>query len=208
MTFFGECRINSKVKEYLHESPLTITIPLMVLGALATVGGFLGMPKVMGALPNYLEHWLDPVFELATEYGAKYAHAGGHESHALEWGLMGLSITIAVVGIMIALTLYVKNTGAPAKFVATFPALHRAVYNKWYIDELYDFIFVNPCKAFGQFLWKGFDVVVVDGVVNGVANVVMGFSGIFRYMQSGYIYNYAFSMVLGVVVILGYYIFK
>ncbi len=208
MTFFGECRINSKVKEYLHESPLTITIPLMVLGVLATFGGFLGMPKVMGALPNYLEHWLDPVFELATEYGAKYAHAGGHESHALEWGLMGLSITIAVVGIMIALTLYVKNTGAPAKFVATFPALHRAVYNKWYVDELYDFIFVNPCKAFGQFLWKGFDVVVVDGVVNGVANVVMGFSGIFRYMQSGYIYNYAFSMVLGVVVILGYYIFK
>ncbi|MDU0457186.1 MAG: NADH-quinone oxidoreductase subunit L [Geobacteraceae bacterium] len=208
MTFFGECRINSKVKEYLHESPLTITIPLMVLGVLATFGGFLGMPKLMGALPNYLEHWLDPVFELANEYGTKYAHAGGHESHALEWGLMGLSITIAVVGIMIALTLYVKNTGAPAKFVATFPALHRAVYNKWYIDELYDFLFVNPCKAFGQFLWKGFDVVVVDGIVNGVANVVMGFSGIFRYMQSGYIYNYAFSMVLGVVVILGYYIFK
>ncbi|HBA70917.1 MAG: NADH-quinone oxidoreductase subunit L [Geobacteraceae bacterium GWC2_55_20] len=208
MTFFGECRINPKVKSHLHESPLVITIPLMVLGALATVGGFIGMPKVMGALPNYLEHWLDPVFELANEFGTKYAHEGGHHSHALEWGLMGLSIAIAVVGIMIALTMYVKNTGAPARFTATFPALHRAVYNKWYIDELYDFLFVNPCKAFGQFLWKGFDVVVVDGIVNGVANVVMGFSGIFRYMQSGYIYNYAFSMVLGVVVILGYYIFK
>lgn len=208
MTFFGECRINPKVKSHLHESPLVITIPLMVLGALATVGGFIGMPKVMGALPNYLEHWLDPVFELANEYGTKYAHEGGHHSHALEWGLMGLSIAIAVVGIMIALTMYVKNTGAPARFTATFPALHRAVYNKWYIDELYDFLFVNPCKAFGQFLWKGFDVVVVDGIVNGVANVVMGFSGIFRFMQSGYIYNYAFSMVLGVVVILGYYIFK
>ena len=208
MTFFGECRINPKVKEYLHESPLVITIPLMVLGVLATFGGFLGMPKVMGALPNYLEHWLDPVFELANEYGTKYAHAGGHESHALEWGLMGLSVAIAVVGIMIAMTMYVKNTGAPARFVATFPALHRAVFNKWYVDELYDFIFVNPCKAFGQFLWKGFDVIVIDGVVNGVANVVMGFSGIFRYMQSGYVYNYAFSMALGVVVILGYYIFK
>jgi NADH-quinone oxidoreductase subunit L len=208
MTFFGECRINPKVKEYLHESPLVITIPLMVLGVLATFGGFLGMPKVMGALPNYLEHWLDPVFELANEYGTKYAHAGGHESHALEWGLMGLSVAIAVVGIMIAMTMYVKNTGAPARFVATFPALHRAVFNKWYVDELYDFIFVNPCKAFGQFLWKGFDVIVIDGVVNGVANVIMGFSGIFRYMQSGYIYNYAFSMALGVVVILGYYVFK
>jgi NADH-quinone oxidoreductase subunit L len=208
MTFFGECRINPKVKDHLHESPLVITIPLMILGLLATVGGFIGMPKVMGALPNYLEHWLDPVFELATEYGAKYAHAGGHQSHALEWGLMGASIAIAVTGIMIAMTMYVKNTGAPAKFTAAFPALHRAVYNKWYIDEIYDFIFVNPCKALGQFLWKGFDVLVIDGVVNGVANAVMGVSGILRFMQSGYIYNYAFSMALGVVVMLGYYIFK
>jgi NADH-quinone oxidoreductase subunit L len=208
MTFFGECRINPKVKEHLHESPLVITIPLMVLGFLATVGGFIGMPKVMGMLPNYLEHWLDPVFELAIEYGAKYAHVGGHESHALEVGLMIGSVCIAVVGIMIAMTMYVKNTGAPGKFVAAFPTLHRVVYNKWYVDEIYDYVFVNPCKALGQFLWKGFDVLVIDGVVNGVANAVMGISGILRYVQSGYIYNYAFSMALGVVVMLGYYIFK
>ncbi len=208
MTFFGECRINPKAKSYLHESPLVITIPLMVLGTLAVVGGYIGMPKILGMLPNYFEHWLEPVFELATEYSHTYAHQGAHPSHAVEWGLMGLSVVIALVGITIAFTMYVKNTELPGKFVATFPALHRAVYNKWYVDELYDFIFVNPCKAFGQFLWKGFDVVIVDGVVNGVANVVMGFSGIFRYMQSGYIYNYAFSMALGVVVMLGYFIFK
>lgn len=208
MTFFGECRINPKAKGYLHESPLVITIPLMVLGALAAVGGYIGMPKILGMLPNYFEHWLDPVFELANEYGSKYAHQGGHPSHAVEWGLMGLSVVIALVGIAIAFTMYVKNTELPGKFVATFPTLHRAVFNKWYIDEIYDYVFVNPCKAAGQFLWKGFDVLVIDGVVNGVANVVMGISGIFRYMQSGYIYNYAFSMVLGVVVMLGYYIFK
>ena len=208
MTFFGECRINEKAKSYLHESPLVITIPLMVLGALAAVGGYIGMPKILGMLPNYFEHWLDPVFELANEYGSKYAHHGAHPSHAIEWGLMGLSVVIALVGIAIAFTMYVKNTELPGKFVSAFPTLHRAVYNKWYIDEIYDYVFVNPCKAAGQFLWKGFDVLVIDGVVNGVANVVMGFSGIFRYMQSGYIYNYAFSMALGVVVMLGYYIFK
>ena len=208
MTFFGECRINPKAKSYLHESPLVITIPLMVLGALAAVGGYLGMPKILGMLPNYFEHWLEPVFEMANEYGSQYAHHGAHPSHAIEWGLMGLSVAIALVGIAIAFTMYVKNTELPGKFVATFPTLHRAVYNKWYVDEIYDYIFVNPCKAIGQFLWKGFDVIVVDGVVNGVANVVMGVSGIFRYMQSGYIYNYAFSMALGVVVMLGYFIFK
>jgi NADH-quinone oxidoreductase subunit L len=208
MTFFGECRINSKVKEHLHESPLVITIPLMVLGFLAVVGGYIGMPKLMGMLPNYFEHWLDPVFELASEYGAKYAHTGVHYSHTLEWLLMGGSVVIALVGIAIAFTMYVKNTTLPKRFTDTFPALHRAVYNKWYIDELYDYVFVNPCKAFGQFLWKGFDVLVIDGAVNGVAGVVMGFSGIFRYMQSGLIHNYAWSMAFGVVVMLGYYVFK
>ena len=208
MTFFGECRINPKVKDHLHESPLVITIPLMVLGFLATVGGFIGMPKVMtGAIPAF-EHWLEPVFELASEYGKAYAHSGAHHSHALEWGLMGLSICIAVVGIMIAITLYVKNTGAPAKFVAAFPALHRAVYNKWYIDELYDFLFVNPCKSFGNLLWKGFDVVIVDGVVNGTAKLVMGFSAALRGLQSGYTHNYAMGMALGVVAILAFYVFR
>ena len=208
MTFYGESRINPAAKSHLHESPLVITIPLMVLGTLAVVGGYIGMPKILGMLPNYFEHWLEPVFELATEYSGKYAHHGAHPSHALEWGLMGLSVVIALVGITIAFTMYVQNTSLPGKFVATFPALHRAVFNKWYIDEIYDYLFVNPCKAFGQFLWKGFDVLIVDGVVNGVANAVMGISGILRYMQSGYIYNYAFSMALGVVVMLGYFIFK
>jgi len=208
MTFFGECRINPKAKGYLHESPLVITIPLMVLGALAVFGGYLGMPKILGMLPNYFEHWLEPVFELANEFGGKYASHGAHPSHAVEWGLMGLSVAIALFGIGIAFTMYVKNTELPGKFVATFPTLHRAVYNKWYVDEIYDFIFVNPCKAFGQFLWKGFDVLVIDGVVNGVANVVMGFSGVFRYMQSGLVHNYAWSMAFGVVVMLGYYVFK
>ena len=121
---------------------------------------------------------------------------------------MGFSVVVAAFGIMIAISLYAKNVGLPKKFTDAFPALYRAVYNKWYIDELYDFLFVNPCKALGRFLWKGFDVVVVDGIVNGVAQVVMGFSGIFRFMQSGLLSNYAWSMAFGVVVIIGYYVFK
>ncbi|MBT1072356.1 NADH-quinone oxidoreductase subunit L [Pelotalea chapellei] len=212
MTFFGECRITPKAKGHLHESPLVITIPLMVLGLLAVVGGYIGLPKLigdmLGGIPNYFEHWLEPVFAQAHEYSTQYAHAGGHHSHSLEWGLMGLSVVIALIGITIAFTLYIKNTELPGKFTATFPALHRAVYNKWYMDELYDFAIVNPCKALGRFLWKGFDVVVIDGIVNGVANVVLGFSGIFRFIQSGLIGNYAWSMAFGVVVILGYYVFK
>jgi NADH-quinone oxidoreductase subunit L len=208
MTFFGECRINPKVKDHLHESPLVITIPLMVLGFLAVVGGYIGMPKLMGVLPNYLEHWLDPVFELANEYGKQYAHAGAHQTHALEWGLMGLSVVVAVVGITIAFTMYMANNKLPGKFTSTFPALHRAVYNKWYMDEIYDFLFVNPCKSLGNLLWKGFDVLVVDGIVNGVGKVVMGFSAGIRGLQTGNTHNYALGMALGAVVIVAVYIFR
>jgi NADH-quinone oxidoreductase subunit L len=213
MTFFGECRITPKAKDHLHESPMVIVIPLIVLAGLSAVGGWIGIPKVIGevfgGIPNTFEHFLAPVFRYSEEYMAQHAaHGEAHHSAVLEWGLMGVSVLIAVIGITIAYSLYVKNIGIPARFTAAFPALHRAVYNKWYVDELYDYIFVNPCKAFGQFLWKGFDVVVIDGIVNGVANVVMGFSGVFRYMQSGLIYNYAWSMAFGVVVILGFYVFK
>jgi NADH-quinone oxidoreductase subunit L len=212
MTFYGECRINPKVKDHLHESPLVITIPLMVLGALAVVGGYIGLPKligdVLGGMPNYFEHWLEPVFEKSTEYAKHYAHAGAHHSHSLEWGLMGLSVVIAVTGISIAYALYIANPEIPKRFTAAFPGLHRAVYNKWYIDELYDFMFVNPCKNAGNLLWKGFDVVVVDGVVNGVAKVVMGISAGLKGLQSGYVHNYAFGMALGVVAIIAFYVFR
>jgi NADH-quinone oxidoreductase subunit L len=104
--------------------------------------------------------------------------------------------------------MYVANTALPGKFTSTFPALHRAVFNKWYIDELYDFLFVNPCKALGNMLWKGFDVLIIDGIVNGVAKVVMGFSAGLKGFQTGYVHNYALGMAVGTVVIIAAYIFK
>jgi NADH-quinone oxidoreductase subunit L len=212
MTFHGECRINPKCKDHLHESPMVIVFPLIVLAFLSFVGGWIGIPKVIGELfggiPNKFEHFLAPVFEFSEEFATTHGHAVAQHSAALEWGLMGLSVVIAVIGIGIAFVMYVANNTLPAKFTATFPALHRAVFNKWYVDELYDFLFVNPCKAFGNFLWKGFDVVVIDGIVDGTAKVVMGISGMLKNLQSGYVHNYALSMALGVVVIIAFYIFN
>jgi len=215
MTFFGECRITAKAKDHLHESPAVITIPLIVLGILAVVGGYVGIPKVIGELfghiPNYFEHYLEPVFKAGHEAAAAAAaasHGGGHHSAALEWGLMGTSVVIAVIGISFAYAMYIVSPGIPKRFTETFPALHRAVFNKWYIDELYDFLFVNPCKRFGNFLWKGFDVLIVDGIVNGVGAIVRGFSALLKNIQSGYVHNYAFSIALGVVVIVAFYLFR
>jgi len=211
MTFHGSCRIKSGAEKYLHESPMVIVFPLIVLALLSVIGGYIGLPKligdVIGGIPNYLGNYLSPVFANADAYIATNS-PHGHHSHALEWGLMAFSVVIALIGISIAYMLYIANPDVPKKFTGAFPALHRAVYNKWYIDELYDFLLVNPCKALGRFLWKGFDVIVIDGIVNGVATVVMSFGGVVRYLQTGQIYNYSWSMAFGVVVIIGYYLFK
>ncbi len=206
MTFHGDARITSKAREHLHESPKVIVYPLIVLAFLSAIGGWIGMPRVFGAA-NLFEGFLEPVFSFSGEY-MKGVH--GVESHSplLEWGLMGASIGIAAIGIAIAFTMYVRDTTLPARFTAAFPLLYRAVYNKWYVDELYDFLIVNPCKAFSRFLWKGFDVVVVDGLVNAAATLVMGASRLLKNIQTGYLHNYALSMAIGVVLVVACYIFR
>ncbi len=211
MTFHGTSRIKAGAEKHLHESPMVIVIPLIILAFFSVTSGYIGLPHVighaLGHIPNYIEHYLDPVFANAIAYMQANTNQV-HYSDGVVWGLMAVSVLIAVVGIAIAYSLYIANPSIPGKFTSTFPALHRAVYNKWYIDEIYDFVIVNPCKSLGRFLWKGFDVVVVDGCVNGVAKIVMSFGGVIRYVQTGQIYNYAWSMAFGVVVIVGYYLFK
>jgi len=208
MTFHGPQKTNAKAKDHVHESPWVITLPLVVLALLATVGGFVGVPHVLGGLfghmPNYLEHFLAPVFE-HTQHAYEIA---AHGTPAKEITGMVMSVVIGLVGIGLATWMYMKNPSVPAKFVAAFPKFHRAVFNKWYIDELYDFLFVNPCKRLGHILWKGFDVSVVDGVVNGVAKLMRLFSAALRNVQTGLVQNYAMGMVIGVVVIVGIYILR
>ncbi|HKJ05550.1 MAG TPA: NADH-quinone oxidoreductase subunit L, partial [Geopsychrobacteraceae bacterium] len=202
MTFWGPQKTNPKAKDHIPESPLTITIPLMVLAFLAVVGGYVGVPAVLGGA-NHIHHYFEPVFGHAQEL----FHISAHGSHAVEYATMAVSIVVAFIGIGIAVYMYIKRPELPAKFTATFSGLHKAVFNKWYVDELYDFLFVNPCKKIGTFLWKGFDICVVDGVVNGCGWVVKGLSSGLRYTQSGFLHSYAMAMVVGVVVIVGYYVF-
>jgi NADH-quinone oxidoreductase subunit L len=206
MTFHGQCRITPKAREHLHESPMVIVLPLIVLAFLSAIGGFIGMPKLFG-VANLFEGFLAPVFSLSEEQ-MKAGHGIVQHSHQLEWGMMGMSICIAVIGIIIAFIMYIKDTTLPGRFTASFPLLHRLVFNKWYVDEIYDFLIVNPCKAVSRFLWKGFDVIVVDGLVNGVATLVMGASRLLKNIQTGYLHNYALSMAIGVVVIVACYMFR
>jgi NADH-quinone oxidoreductase subunit L len=183
-----------------------ITLPLVVLAFLATVGGLVGIPHVLGSvlghIPNKLEHFLAPVFEHSQHLYEIEAHG----TAATEVSLMVMSVVIALAGIAAATVMYIKNPDLPRMFTSNFTKLHRWVFNKWYVDEAYDALFVNPTKKLGTFCWKGFDVHVVDGVVNGLAKVVGAVSAALRHTQTGLFQNYALTMVLGTVVMVAIFI--
>ena len=206
MTFYGEQKTNPKAKDHVHESPWVITLPLVVLAGLATVGGLIGIPHAIDIahVGNKLNAFLAPVFHHSQELYKIEAHG----SASTEIILMVFSVAVALAGIGLATVMYMKDPSLPGKFTAKFSTLHRAVFNKWYVDEIYDTLFVNSTKKLGIFCWKGFDVKVVDGIVNGVAKLVGALSSVLRYTQSGLFQNYALTMVLGTVVMVAIFILK
>jgi NADH-quinone oxidoreductase subunit L len=206
MTFFGEQKTDSRAKDHIPESPWTITLPLVVLAVLAVIGGFVGVPEVLGG-HNAIHHYFEPVFGESSKTYRIAIKAAFAQDHSLELLLMSGSVLIGLGGIGLALFMYLKRPDLPGKFTAKFSGLHKAVYNKWYIDELYDFLFVNPTKRCGLFLWRGFDVCIVDGVVNGIGRVTTLVSSGLRYTQTGLTQHYAMWMVIGVVMVVGFYIF-
>jgi NADH-quinone oxidoreductase subunit L len=219
MAFFGESRVDHHVAHHIHESPKVMTIPLMVLAFLSIVGGYVGVPHILGGA-NHIHEFLAPVvgggvepvkahagFSLISEAWASGGGAGSH-SAALELFLMAVSVGIALIGIGIAYFLYLKNPALPKMLAERWSGLYRLVSNKYYVDELYQFLFVNSLKNLGTGLWKGFDEFVIDGTVNGIAYLIGGLSGVMRKMQTGLVQNYAFSIMLGGVVLAVYYIIR
>ncbi len=219
MTFFGESRVDHHVAHHIHESPKIMTIPLMVLAFLSIVGGYIGVPHVLGGA-NHIHEFLMPVVGGGPEPGKAHAGfsliaqawaaggAGEGHSAALEIFLMALSVVIALIGIGIAYFLYLKNPALPKRLAEQFRGLYRLVSNKYYVDELYQILFVNSLKKFGMGLWKGFDELIVDGTVNGIAYFIGWLSSVMRRMQTGFVQNYAVSMIVGGVILAIYYIMR
>ena len=115
---------------------------------------------------------------------------------------MGASVAVALIGIAIAWVMYIKSPGLPVALGARVQLLYRALLRKWYVDEIYDAIVVRPLMALSNFLWRIWDVLVVDGIVNAVGAVVVGTGAVLRLFQSGYVGTYAFFLVLGVLILL------
>ncbi len=170
LTFFGECRADEHAREHLHESPPSMTVPLILLAAGAVLVGYVGVPEVLGG-KNHFHHFLAPVFGSGhpAAHGGGVLHEGAHHSVVLEYSLMVASVVIAALGAFAAYYFYLRDTSIPSSLATAVPRLYRTVYNKYYMDEIYRAIVILPVLAIGRFLAFFCDLKVIDGIVDGSA---------------------------------------
>jgi NADH-quinone oxidoreductase subunit L len=190
---------------HLHDAPMAMAIPLVVLAIGSVVAGYLNVPAGLGG-SAVLEHFLEPSLHVPAMAGA---HAAAeHADHALEIILMVVSSAIAFAGIGLAAFLYLKRTDIPDALVAKFPGVYRFLVHKGYIDELYDAVVVQPIKALSEgVLWKA-DVRVIDGAVNGTGQIVVETGSLVRRVQTGSVRTYAVSVLFGAVLVVGYFLWS
>src|SRR5574341_750389 len=196
VVFEGRSRVDAHAAHHLHESPLVMTAPLVILAAFSAGVGFIGYPPEHGAYHRFVE----PVFAAAKETAAHAALVG-------ELPMMIVSLAIALAGVVLALRFYHWRPETPARMVERYPKAYRVLLHKYFVDEAYEALFVEPIRSGSVWLWRKFDDLVIDGSVNGVAAVVRVGSLVLRRVQTGYVMNYVLSFIVGVVAILGYLAF-
>ena len=204
LTFYGKSRMTHEVEHHVHESPASMTLPLQVLAVGSVVAGWLGIPHVIGHLVhvgNAFEHFLEPVFEHPVKIGS-------HGSDAAEWGLMGVSVGIALAGLMLARQFYLTNPALPESLMNRFHGLYTTLLNKYWVDEIYDALIVQPVKLISTYLlWKFVDVLIIDGIVNGSGKLVQANGAWLKRFQSGYARAYGTWILFGAVTVVAYMTF-
>ena len=197
---------------HLHDAPPAMAMALILLAVGSVAAGYIGVPHALGG-HNLLHDWLEPAFGVtATEAlneAVPLAEEGAEAHESLELTLMGVSSLIAFVGIAIATFIWWRRRELADAMARSFAPIHRLLLNKYYVDELYDATIVQPIKAVSQHgLWRVFDVGIIDGAVNGTGALVSGGSAVLRRLQTGSVRAYAGSIFVGVVLVLGYYIWR
>lgn len=195
MTFFGESRMDPEVEHHVHESPWSMVGPLSILAVFAVTAGFLGFPPEGGVFHRFLE----PVFEPANRIlGVEH-----HGLAAIDYILMVVSVAVALSGVALAYLFYmVKPKELPQKAGAAAGPLYRAIYYKWYVDEIYDVVFIKPLINGSLWLWRTVDAGIIDATVNGVGKLWELAGRAVRPAQTGRVHNYAAVMFVGVFIIL------
>jgi len=196
MTFHGTPRADKETLDHVHESPNVMLVPLYVLAVGALAAGFVFQDYFIGH--HFAEFW----------HGAVAENEIMHKMHEVPTWVVWSPFVVMVAGFLLAALFYLKDTSLPAKLAAQHEPLYKFLLNKWYFDELYDLIFVRPAMWLGRFLWKRGDGFVIDGFgPDGVASTVIDVTkGVIR-LQTGYVYHYAFAMMIGVAALLSWFMF-
>ena len=200
LTFHGESRADEKTLAHVHESPRIMTVPLIVLAIGAVFAGMIGYEAMVG------EFW--PAF-----WGKSILILQGHDAlmsahHVPEW-VSGAPLVVALAGIGIAWLGYIASPELPGILAARFRGLYRFLLNKWYFDELFDFLFVRPAHILGYGLWKQGDGAVIDGVgPDGIAAATKNLAARASRLQTGYLYHYAFAMLAAVAALVTWYLVR
>jgi len=201
LTFAGKFRGTHEQEHHLHESPPVMTIPLWVLAAGAIGAGWIGIPELLsfGADLNNFHDILEPIVLQPAGLAVEEHHMSG----ALQWVLLLLATAAGVGGWFIARSIYGRERGLAADrtFEQRWPAVHRLLENKYYVDEIYDRFIVRPLAALSYFFWKGIDMLVIDGAVNTGASTVEVAGEVGRFSTTGNVRNYALYFFAGVIVL-------
>ncbi|HRH62265.1 MAG TPA: NADH-quinone oxidoreductase subunit L [Bacteroidia bacterium] len=196
LTFYGDFKGTNDQLHHLHESPRSITIPLIALAVLSIFGGFLGLPEVFH-VPHFLKNFLDPVFA-----DADIRMLPHDVSHAAEWSLMGVAILSALIAIYVAYNKYIKlketpvNDGQPIKF------LHKVIYNKYYVDEFYSAFISKPLNWLSVQFQNIIEHSIIDFFIQFIGRTVVWSSGVVRLIQTGNTGFYIFAMVISIAFLL------
>ena len=185
-TFLGKFRGTEDQEHHLHESPIAMTIPLILLAIASAIAGAIGVPEILGG-----HHWLGT--HLTSIVGTPHT---SNLSHNTEWLLMGISVTVALIAVIIAVSIYRKKTdGVPTN------GLGKVLFNKWYVDELYETVIIKPLDTLAAFLKNTIEKNVIDGAVNGSGKLVQYGARQIRLIQSGQVGYYILFMVLSIILL-------
>ena len=196
MTFHGESRADKETLSHVHESPQVMLIPLYILAAGALLAGYVFKDYFIGH--KFAEFW----------HGAVAENEIMHKMHEVPDWVIWSPFDVMVLGFVLAWLFYIRNTSLPAKLAAQHEPVYKFLLNKWYFDELYDLIFVRPAKWLGRFLWKKGDGFIIDGFgPDGVATVAADVAKGAVRLQTGYVYHYAFAMMIGVAALISWFMF-
>ena len=199
LTFHGTPKANDAVMGHIHEAPLFMLIPLMILGIGSIVSGYALYHLFVGEETSF---WKEALFVLPEDKIIPSAH------HVSLW-IKGLPVLISLLGIGVAYLLYMVAKNWPERLSTLFRPFYVFLYQKWYFDELYAYFIIKPSLKLGKILWEEGDQTTIDGfALNRLSSLSLSTSRFMSKLQTGYIYHYAFFMILGLVLMVGWYFYQ